>query len=269
LTHRIIGPAVVAVLIVGSSFAQKLEVNLASESLIESRLASGQVRGRQRQAVIRGLFADAGCSAEEQPVGRHSGNVVCTLAGDTGSTIAAGGHFDFVDAGQGIVDDWSGASLLPSLYEALKTHPRRHTYVFIAFTDEEQGLVGSARYIKKLTADQKARIHAFVNLECLGLNPVKYWANRSTPALVQDLADVAAGLGDSLQAVNVDKVGDDDTHSFLNAKIPVISIHSITPDTFGILHSARDKMAAIDFKNYYEAYKLAANYLAYLDAKVE
>jgi Zn-dependent M28 family amino/carboxypeptidase len=180
-----------------------------------------------------------------------------------------GGHFDFADHGKGIVDDWSGASLLPSLYQALKSRPRQHTYVFVAFAAEEQGLVGSARYVKNLTAEQRALIRGFVNLECLGLTPVKVWTHRSTPALVARLVEVARAIEITVQGVNVDQVGDDDTHPFLSAHIPVISIHSVTQDTIGILHSERDQVAAIHFDDYYTAYKLVAYYLAYLDLKTE
>ena len=200
---------------------------------------------------------------------KKSGNVICTLPGQTSSTIIIGGHFDFADEGTGIVDDWSGASLLPSLYQALKSRPRRHTFVFVAFTAEERGLVGSYRYVRNMTPEQKALTRAFVNLECLGLTTVKVWTSRSTPALVARLSEVARMLGIPLQGVNVDRVGDDDTHPFLSAHIPIISIHSVTQETWSILHSPRDRMDAIDFDDYYAAYKLAAYYLAYLDVKTE
>jgi Zn-dependent M28 family amino/carboxypeptidase len=44
------------------------------------------------------------------------------MPGESDSEIIVGGHFDFVDHGQGIVDDWSGVALLPSLYEAEKSN---------------------------------------------------------------------------------------------------------------------------------------------------
>ncbi len=250
-------------------FAEKLAVSLAPETLVKARLESGAVASRQRQTAIRDLFSDAGCSVEEQRIDKNSGNVICTLPGQTDSTIVAGGHFDFVDRGAGIVDDWSGTSLLPSLYQALKSLPRRHTYVFVAFAAEERGLVGSSRYVKNLTSEQKSLIRAFVNLECLGLSPAKVWLHRSTPVLVGRLNEVATAIQFRLQGVDVDQVGDDDTHPFLSAHIPVISIHSLTQETLPILHSSRDRADAIHFDDYYAAYKLAAYFLAYLDVKTE
>ena len=260
---------IVAGLITGACLAEKLEVDLVVETLVKNRLESGAVGPRQRQATIRDLFNDAGCSVEEQRIDKNSGNVICTLPGQTSSTIVVGGHFDFADHGKGIVDDWSGASLLPSLYQALKGRPRQHTYVFVAFTGEERGLVGSSRYVKNLSADQKSLLRAFVNLECLGLTPVKVWTHRSTPALVARLIEVARAIQIPLQGVNVEKVGDDDTHPFLSAHIPVITIHSVSQETLGILHSDRDNLDAIQFDDYYAAYKLTAYYLAYLDVKTE
>jgi Zn-dependent M28 family amino/carboxypeptidase len=259
----------VAALLTGSCFAEKLEVQLVVERLVKTRLERGVVKPKQRQATILELFNDVGCAAEEQSINKSAANVVCTLPGETDSIIVVGGHFDFVEQGKGIVDDWSGASLLPSLYQSLKSKPRRHTYVFVAFAAEERGLVGSSRYVKNLTTEQKAAIRAFVNLECLGLTPVKVWLRRSTPFLVAGLDEVARALHITLDAVNVDNVGDDDTHPFLTAHIPVLSIHSITPKTWRILHSGRDRLEAINFDDYYVAYKLVAYYLAYLDARTE
>jgi len=269
VTYKWFRAAAIATLAAGFCQAAKLHVYLVNEALLKQRLESGVVTARQREAAIRDLFSAAGCSTEEERVDRHSGNVICTLPGETSSTIVVGGHFDFAERGKGIVDDWSGVSLLPSLYQALRTRPRLHTYVFVAFAAEERGLVGSSKYVKHLTAGQKALIRAFVNLECLGLSPVKVWVHRSTPALVARLSEVARATGVGIQEVDVERVGDDDTHPFFSAHIPVISIHSVTQETLPILHSARDNLSAIHFDDYYAAYRLAAFYLAYPDAMTQ
>ena len=51
--------------------------------------------------------------------------------------------------------------------------------------------------------------------------------------------------------------------------MPVITLHSVTPETLNILHSNRDRVAAIHSDEYYATYKLAAVYLAYLDITTE
>ena len=185
---RIIARTIIATaLLTGICPAETLHVQLATPDVVKTRLESGEVKLRERQRVIKGLFTEAGCDAEEQPIDKHYGNVICTLPGAANSTIIVGGHFDFVDQGRGLVDDWSGTSLLPSLYQALKAAPRQHTYKFVAFASEEKGLIGSRLFVKKLSPAQRSEARAFVNLECLGLAPPKVWRSRSTPVLVQRL----------------------------------------------------------------------------------
>jgi len=233
----------------------KLELKLVSRSSVNERLRAGAVSAADRQNEIEQLFQQVGCRTETQRVDRRSANVMCTLPGETDATILIGGHFDFANEGTGIVDDWSGVSLLPSLYQTLKDKPHKHTYEFVAFANEERGLIGSSHYVKKLSKEQRAGIAAFINLECLGLTPPKVWVHRSTPILVERLAEIARAIQVPLQGVDVDKVGNDDTYPFLLKKIPVISIHSVTQETWGILHSRRDNLNAIHASDYYDAYQ--------------
>jgi Zn-dependent M28 family amino/carboxypeptidase len=215
------------------------------------------------------MFMEPGCSVQEQRLDKKSANIICTLPGQTASEIIVGGHFDFAERGKGIVDDWSGASLLVSLYQALSSRTHRHTYTFVAFAGEERGLRGSTLFVKKLLPERKASVRAFVNLECLGLSPIKIWTHRSTPDLVSRLMEVASAVGIAPYGVNVDNVGNDDTYPFVLAKMPVISLHSITQDTLAILHSERDQISAVHVDEYYSTYKLVAFYLAYLDLKLD
>jgi Zn-dependent M28 family amino/carboxypeptidase len=249
--------------------AEKLELDLVKADVVQKRLTDGLVPLKERQAAITSLFQEAGCAPVEQGVDKKSANVICTLPGETAATIVVGGHFDFAKESKGIVDDWSGASLLPSLYQALQSRPHRHTYVFIAFASEETGLDGSRYYVRHLSADQKSGLRAFINLECLGMTTPKVWLSRATPALVSRLMEIAGAVHIPLQGVNVDNVGNDDSQSFLAAKLPVITIHSVTQQTLSTLHSYKDRMDAIRQDVYYDTYRLMAFYLEYLDKKTE
>ncbi len=249
--------------------AQKVEVNLTSEPILRERLERGAVPLKQRQVVAADLFREVGCPPQLQPVDKTFANVICTLPGETADTIIIGAHHDFIERGKGIIDDWSGTAMLSSLYEALKHHPRRHTYVFVAFAKEERGLLGSHLYVRNLKPEDRAQVRAYINLECLGLSPAKVWYSRSTPALVQRLNEIAAVLSVTVDRVNVDRVGDDDTHPFLNARLPVVSIHSISQETFGLLHSSLDRVDYVQRDDYRDAYRLVAFYLAYLDTKLQ
>jgi len=248
--------------------ADGLRLDLVNPEILGERLREGDVDAKERQPLIERLFSEAGCEIARQPIDKKSANVICDLPGQTTTRIVVGAHFDFADEGQGIVDDWSGTSMLVSLYQTLKSEVPKHSFEFVAFAGEERGLLGSNRYVKELGAGPSTMPEAFVNLECLGLTPPKVWVSRSSPVLVRPLIEVANAMHVSVSGVNVDRVGDDDTHPFLSKKIPVISIHSVTQDKWAILHSTRDNVRAINFADFYDAYRLVAFYLDYLDTRL-
>ena len=154
--------------------AQQISYHRVEQSTIEERLKTSSSRNSERRARLHQLFEEAGCKGyflNEPPVkGSAQPNVVCRLPGSTETEIIVGAHFDQVETGQGVVDNWSGASLLPSLFESLQAEPHRHTFVFIGFTDEEKGLVGSEQYVKELTPWERSKIRAMVRSESTRLN---------------------------------------------------------------------------------------------------
>jgi Zn-dependent M28 family amino/carboxypeptidase len=164
-----------------------------------------------------------------------------------------------------VVDNWSGASLLPSLFESLKATPHRHNFVFVGFTDEELGLVGSKFYVHQLNKEDLKQISAMVNLDSLGAGTTKMETDRADKRLTAWLSAVANITKLPLQIVNAHQVGRSDSDSFQDKKVPSINIHSLTNETFAILHTARDQMGAIHLGEYYDSYRLIAAYLAYLD----
>jgi hypothetical protein len=52
-------------------------------------------------------------------------------------------EFRPVSTGDGIVDNWSGSTMLPAFVSSLKSRPRKHTFVYAAFAEEEPGLFDS------------------------------------------------------------------------------------------------------------------------------
>jgi hypothetical protein len=136
------------------TYADSIRYTPVSREVVEARLGKYAGNDQQREKTLKQMFADAGCNDQhlsEQPVkDSKQPNVICMLPGSSDRVIIVGAHFDHVSAGDGVVDNWSGASLLPSLYEAIKTEPRMHTYIFIGFTDEEKGEVGSRFYVRQM-----------------------------------------------------------------------------------------------------------------------
>lgn len=255
------------------SLAQEITFVTLKQEIVEARVREAPAKNPERQAALRRHFAESGCEGErltEQTVkGSRLPNVICTLPGATDSVIIVGAHFDKVDAGQGVADNWSGAVLLPSLFESLRAHPRRHTLIFVGFTDEEKGLVGSSFYARQMRPEDKARTKAMINLDTLGLSGTKVWLTRADKNLASALGQVAAAIKLPVAAVNVDQVGTTDIEPFVALKIPTIALHSVTQETWPILHSNRDTLREFKFAEYYDTYRLVTAYLAYLDTLLD
>ena len=269
--HRPILLLLAAPLVCGAADSVRIEFQTVSPALIQQRIENLPATLGKRKGALIALFREVGCEITEQRVrqSKAAGNLICTLAGETQDAIVVGGHYDFVTRGRGAVDDWSGSVMLPSLYQSLKSLPRRHTYIFVAFSGEEEGLFGSKEYVKELSAEQRSSIRAMVNLECLGTTAPKVWASRADKRLLAAYVQVARALQIEPAAFNADKVAMDDSFPFTDAKIPVLTIHSVTNDTYPLLHTARDNLTAIHPGDYYSAYHLAAMLLAFLDSAVE
>jgi len=249
--------------------AATIQYQTLTQGIIEKRISVVHNTNRDRERTLGDLFNEAGCAGNrltEQPIKHTTApNLICVMPGEMDSIILTGAHFDFVDRGKGVVDNWSGASLLPSLYQSLKTVRRRHTFVFIGFTDEERGLVGSKYYVEHSSGEDLAKIHAMVNLDSLGTSPTKLETARGDKTLANALATVALNFKLPLNVVNVHQVGRSDSDTFQDRKVPSINIHSMTNETFPIIHTSRDRLQAIHMDDYYESYRLLTVYLAYLD----
>jgi hypothetical protein len=237
-------------------------------SKINGRLQGAPYNNAEREALLRRWFKASGCMVltEEIVSAGHPPNLMCTLKGRSNSLIIVGGHSDHVRRGMGVLDDWSGASMLPSLFQDLKAKGRNHTFTFIGFTEEEKGLVGSSFFVRHLAETERGRIRAMVNLECLGLASPEVWSDHADPPLLSGLLELARRMRIPVRGVDLDQVGRDDAESFRKAGIPTITIHSLTQSTIHIMHSPQDEFSAINISDYDESYRLVAAYLAYLDS---
>lgn len=251
--------------------AQQLQFATIAEATVVGRLqriARGE--NETRMGVLRTMFAEAGCEVEEEKAkGSKLPNLVCALGGDAESDlILVTAHFDKVRAGAGAIDNWTGASLLPSLYQSL-LHGKalRHRFLFIGLTDEEAGLVGSRAWVGANRKTLLKRVRAVVNVDSVAAAPLPLyiWASRSDP----ELARMALGIGRVLkipvEGMNVEKVGNSDTAPFRDAKVPTIDFHALSNKTWPILHTIDDQLSMVNVDAYKATYRFLAVYLKYLD----
>jgi hypothetical protein len=274
LRSRFYAPVVIVLVLhswIGAT-AESAHYNPVSREVIEARLGKYTGNNGQREATLKQMFAGAGCDdqhlTEQMVKGSKLPNVICLLPGSSDKVIIVGAHFDRVSEGDGVVDNWSSASLLPSLYEGLKNEPHNHTYIFIGFTDEEQGEVGSRFYARQMTQAQVAATDAMVNMDTLGLGPTKVWLSHADKQLTDALVHTANQLHVSVAGVNVEQIGaSSDAEQFAQRKIPRITIHSFTQESFNarVIHTSKDKLSAMRLDDYYQSYRLLAAYVSFLD----
>jgi hypothetical protein len=247
----------------------QVQYGVVSEQVIAARLQGYANDNAEREKILSKMFVQSGCAGDkltEQSVQKKlPPNLICTVPGRSDREILVVAHSDHADVGDGVVDNWSGAALLPSLMYSIAGVPRQHQFVYIAFTGEEGGLLGSDFYARKLSNAERSKIDAVVNLDSLGLGPTDVWVTHSDKELVSDLTSVATALKLPLHEVDVDGVGSSDSESFAQYKIPRITVHSVTPDTYAILHSKKDTVSVIKEPDYYASYRLLTAYLAVLD----
>jgi len=118
---------------------------------------------------------------EFTPTGRGGGggaqpnptaNVYVTLKGTVNPELVyvVGSHFDSRAEGPGADDNTSGTAALLEAARALANHPQPATIVFVSFTGEEAGLLGSREFARQATAN-KWHIVGALNNDMIG------WAN--------------------------------------------------------------------------------------------
>ena len=134
-----------------------------------------------------------------------------------------------------------------------------------------KGAQNPVRFVRPTFKFPNARSAFRAYIQSLGLGPAEVWVSHSDKGLISALAYVAHYLKVPVGTVNVENVGSADSVQFSERKIASITIHSLTQEKFNehILHTANDKIAAIQLDDYYQTYRLLAAYLVYLDLAVD
>ena len=111
----------------------------------------------------------------------HARNVVGFLDNGGSNTVVIGAHYDHLGYGEesslyfgdevlihnGADDNASGTSLLLDLANRLATKELKSNYLFIAFSGEEMGLLGSNYFLKNPTVS-KDEINYMINMDMVG-----------------------------------------------------------------------------------------------------
>ncbi|HMO27426.1 MAG TPA: M20/M25/M40 family metallo-hydrolase, partial [Tepidisphaeraceae bacterium] len=159
-----------------------------------------------------------------------------------GEFVVVGAHYDHLGRGgagslapdstaihHGADDNASGTAALLHVAERIaRTGPRERSILFIAFTAEERGLIGSARFVD----DERApvdRIVAMINLDMVGRvrNDMLYVGGGGTAAGFESvLKEIDSASPLQLKSMGRGGRGPSDHASFSRKQIPVLFLFS-------------------------------------------
>lgn len=156
----------------------------------------------------------------------RTANVVATLKGTTHPDVVyvVGGHYDSVPVGPGADDDASGIAVLLESARVLKDHPLPATVVFVAFTGEESGLLGSREFVRR-AVEARLGVAGALNNDMMG------WSNdhrldntiRFSNAGIRDVQHASAFLFSNLITYDAKYYKSTDAHSFYDAYGDVVA----------------------------------------------
>ena len=207
--------------------------SLSLGSALNPHAAGGT--GRNVIAALDG--ADPGLQDEWIVIGAHYDHLG---DGNNGSSLAPGDPAIH----NGADDNASGTSVVLSAARALAAGPRpARSVLFIAFTGEESGLLGSAYFVAHPTIT--GRMTAMINLDMvgrLGAGPLIVYGV-DTAEEWRTLVDSAAGRAGIAIATRGEGYGPSDHTSFYTKDIPVLHLFT---NTHGDYHKPTDDAEKID-----------------------
>ncbi len=163
-------------------------------------------------------------------------NVIGYFDNKAENTIIIGAHYDHLGYGgegslfrdtikavhNGADDNASGVALLLNLAKKLKDKNTKNNYLFMAFSGEEMGLLGSNYFVKNPTIDTK-KVSYMINMDMVGRmkkdSSLAVYGTGTSPIFKQVLK---AHNNDFKLIQNESGVGPSDHTSFYLADIPVL-----------------------------------------------
>jgi len=241
---------------------------ITSREEIKAEFDSVPCKNSDRQKAVKALFEKMGAKPEEVTVEKVKGveNVVVRKASSDASAekIVIGAHYDKTPDGCGAIDNWTGVVTVAHVYRAVKDLPLKKNVVFVAFGEEEKGLVGSSAMTGAISKEQAAEYCAMINIDSLGLGIPQALDNVSSKELIDFTAALAQKMNCPFAHTRVEGASSDSA-SFIKKKIPAVTIHALNNDWRKILHSSNDNPSRINHESVYAGYRLSLELLLRVD----
>ena len=125
--------------------------------------------------------------------GTDAWNVIATFdAGPNADIYIVGGHYDSIsestsEAAPGAEDNATGAAGVLELARVFAAKKANSTLIFIAFSGEEEGLLGSYAFVANSTPEFKARIKSVMTMDMIG-----YSKDATTDVMLETASEFSA-----------------------------------------------------------------------------
>lgn len=250
-----------------ASPAQPKPPRVSTEEELKEDLAAGPCKNDERTEAVRKLFMKMGVPESEisSEKVKDIQNVMVTKKGKTNETIVIGAHYDKVNSGCGIVDNWSGVVILAHLMRTLRDAETQKTYVFAAFDREEEGMKGSAAMVKAIPKEARPNYCSMVNLDSFGLGYMVILANASSPSMIKFATDLGTELKTPVTPLSISGASSDSA-SFKGSDIPAITLSALSDRWVEVMHSQNDKMENVIPGSIRIGYRFSLEYISRIDA---
>jgi Zn-dependent M28 family amino/carboxypeptidase len=253
-------------LALGSSAARVNKPVISTQEETASDVAQVPCKDGERLKAVKDLFGKMGAQPGDVLTEKRGGveNVIIRKPGQAQGTIVIGAHYDKTRDGCGAIDNWTGIVALAHIYRSLKDVPTQKTLVFVAFGREEEGLLGSKAMASAIKKEEVGQYCAMVNIDSLGMAAPQVLENLSSKALVNRVTAIAKRMDMPFNRVNIPEAGAD-SQSFVDKKIPAVTISAIGNGWSEVLHTRRDQVSNVNSASLYLGYRLALALVADLD----
>jgi len=239
---------------------------IATEDQIKKDIESVPCKSSERLNAVVALFKRVGATDSDIQVVEKDGtrNVVVTKKGTGNGTIVVGAHYDKWDEGCGAIDNWTGIVAIAHMYGTLKDYAAEKTLKFVAFDKEEQGLLGSAAFVKQISKEERPSYCSMVNLDSFGFARPSVFRNVSTDKIIEAATAFWPQMQMKLDVATIGNA-DADSSSFKNAGIPAITFTGLDGRWQQFLHSSRDQVKNLDQMNAWMGYRVILPFVVELD----
>lgn len=241
------------------ALAQPSDIAVASLAEFRNAFTTIPCKNDERLPAVKALFLKMGAPEADITIEKIKGveNIVLRKQGETDEKIVIGAHYDLTGEGScGAADNWTGIVAISHIYQSLKDVKLKKTLLFVGFGKEEEGLVGSKAMAKQIKKEDRSQYCAMVNVDGIGLTTPQSLTNVSSKKLTELSKELAKKIEVPFEPVFIANASSDSA-SFLDKKIPAISIVGMSADWPKIYHSKNDQAARVNPNFVLQSYKLA------------